>query len=214
MKKSYLIIGFVILIVLAVLIGGFFWFKNRFDGVRENLPTFSSINDNLPYDVEILTAPSERIEITGDNKYGDKIDFEVVAGELKLKNNPRVAVQKNGPKITIYKKTLSSFVLSNKGDAHIDSMAGSAMFIDSKNKGNIVVDDVQGNVLTVSVRDNGDVIASGKVNSIIANIVNSAGKINLSGLIAPTATKKDIGTGSVKFHPDTVVDGGKEIKKK
>jgi Putative auto-transporter adhesin, head GIN domain len=215
MKKNYIILAIVFALIL---VGGFFAFRwirtTFFDGLKRDLPTFSKIYSNIPYNIVVQNGPKERIEITGDNKYGDKIDFEVVSGELKLKNNPRVPVERNGPQILIYKKNLEAITLANKGDARIDTMSGNEIDLESKDKGNIIVDSLTSKTLVVTVRDSGDITASGKADAIEANIVNSSGKINLVGVEAPTAKKKDVGTGTVKFNPNTVVEGEEKTKKK
>ncbi len=215
MKKNYIILGFVLALIV---IAGFFTFKwvysNFFDGLKKDLPSFSKIYSNVPYNITVQNGPKERIEITGDNKYGDKIEFEVVLGELKLKNNPRLPVERNGPQILIFKNNLEEITLANKGDVKIDSMSGNEIKLESKDKGNIVVDNLQSKNLIVTVRDSGDITASGKVDSIEANIVNGSGKINLVGVEAATAKKKDIGTGTIKFNPNTKVEGDDKAKKK
>jgi Putative auto-transporter adhesin, head GIN domain len=215
MKKNYIIIG---AITALILIGGFFAFRwihaTFFDGLKRDLPTFSKIYSNIPYDIVVQNGPRERIEITGDNKYGDKIDFEVVNGELKLKNDSKVSVSRTGPQILIFKKNLESLTLANKGDARVDTMTGNEVDLESKDKGNIVVDSIEAKTLVVTVRDSGDITASGKASAIEANVVNSSGKINLTGVDAPTAKKKDVGTGTIKFNPNTVIEGDEKNKKK
>ncbi len=198
----------VILIVLVLSFFGFRWIKSTFfDGLKKDLPSFSKIYSNIPYDITVTTGPKERIEITGDNKYGDKIEFEVVSGELKIKNNPRVPVERNGPQVLIFKKNIDSITVANKGDAKVDTMSGNEIKLESKDKGNIIVDNLITKNLVATVRDSGDITASGKSDNIDANIVNSSGKINLSGVEAETATKKDVGTGTIKLNPNTVLAG-------
>jgi Putative auto-transporter adhesin, head GIN domain len=215
MKKNYIILAVVFAVVL---VGGFFAFRwvhaTFFDGLKRDLPVFSKIYSNIPYDIVVQNGPQERIEITGDNKYGDKIDFEVIGGELKLKNDSKVSVSRTGPQILIFKKNLESLTLANKGDARVDTMTGNEVDLESKDKGNIVVDSIEAKTLVATVRDSGDITASGKADAIEANVVNSAGKINLTGVDAPTAKKKDVGTGTIKFNPNTVVEGDEKTKKK
>ena len=208
-KKLLLLIGVpVLLIILVIGFFGFGWVKSTFfDGLKKDLPSFSKIYSNIPYDIVVQTGPKERIEITGDNKYGDKIDFEVVSGELKIKNNSKVPVERNGPQVVIFKKNVDTVILANKGDARVDSMSGNEIKLESKDKGNIVVDNLITKNLIVTVRDSGDITASGKSDNIDANVVNGSGKINLSGVEAATATKKDVGTGTIKFNANTVVAG-------
>ena len=210
MNKKLLIAIAVPVILIAMVLGffGFRWIKSTFfDGLKRDLPTFSKIYSNIPYDIIVQTGPRERIEITGDNKYGDKIEFEVLSGELKIKNNPRVPVERNGPQVLIFKKNIETITLANKGDAKVDSMSGNQIELESKDKGNIVVDNLTGKNLKATVRDSGDITASGKVDNIDANIVNGSGKINFLGVEAATATKKDVGTGTIKLNPNTVVAG-------
>jgi flagellar basal body-associated protein FliL len=215
MKKNYIIIAIVFVVIL---VGGFFAFRwisaTYFDGLKKDLPAFSKIYSNIPYDIVVQNGPKERIEITGDNKYGDKIDFEVVSGELKLKNDSKVSVSRTGPQILIFKRSLNALTLANKGDARVDTMVGVEVNLESKDKGNILVDNVDAMILIATVRDSGDITASGMATTIEANVVNSAGKINLTGVDAPTAKKKDVGTGTIKFNPNTVVEGAEKTKKK
>jgi Putative auto-transporter adhesin, head GIN domain len=215
MKKNYIILGVVAILFIVI---GFFTFKwvhaTFFDGLKRDLPPFSKIYSNLPYNITVQEGQKERIEITGENKYEDKIDFEVVSGELKLKNNPRVPVARNGPQILIFKKSINELVLANKGDAKVDSMSGTEINLEAKDKGGITVDNLEAKNLIVTVRDSGDILASGKADTIQANVVNASGKINLSAVEAKTASKKDIGTGTIKFSPNTVVEGEDKPKKK
>jgi hypothetical protein len=217
-KKILLVLIPLGLLLVALVIGGFFWYKNNFlDGRKADIKQkFTSINYNVPYEVQIIKSDKNRIEITkNDNPYDDEIDFVVTNSELKVTNKPKVSVPKSRAQtVIIYTSNLSKIVNNDKGNIQIDSIASDEIEIDAKDKGNITVGQIQSKKLITSVRDTGDItVKSGKTESIEASIVNSSGKINLEGVESPTAKTKDIGTGTIKLNA-TTVDQTKEKGKK
>jgi hypothetical protein len=207
------------LLIVVVLVGGFFWYKSSFmDGRKTDISQrFTSLNYNVPYELTIIKSDKNRIEISNNNNtYNDEIDFVVTNSELKLTNKPKVSVPKTGaPTVVIYTKELSKVINNDKGNIEIDKISGTEVEIDAKDKGNIIVGSIESTKLIVAVRDTGDVtVKSGKTGLIEANIVNSSGKINLEGVESPSAKTKDIGTGTIKLNPNTIDETKEKGKKK
>lgn len=215
--KLLLVIVPLVIILIGLLIWGFIFYKNNWlDGRKTDVGQFSSINSNLPYSVRIIKSDKNRVEVSyNENYYYDRIDFDIIEGELKLKSVPKLSVAKlRAPEVLIYSTSLSKVINNNKGNITIDSIVGTNVELDSKDKGNIMVETLTATQLTASVHDSGNVVVnSGKAGSIEANVVNSGGKINLIGVESPTAKVKDIGTGTIKLNPSTVVEGEKKGRK-
>jgi Putative auto-transporter adhesin, head GIN domain len=218
-KKILLLLVPVGLIIVGLLIAGFIWAKHNFlDGRKADIgERFTSINYNTPYNLNIYKSDKNRIEISNnENSYYDKIDYYVLNGELKVKGLANISVPKRGaPTIVIYAKEINQLINNDKGNITVDAINGTQITIEDKDKGNINIDKVEAQTLVTTLRSSGDInIKSGKAQKIEANIVNAGGKIDLSGVEAPTAKTKDIGTGTIKLNPNTVDEAKEKSKAK
>jgi Putative auto-transporter adhesin, head GIN domain len=206
--KLLLILVPVGIVLVGLLLWGLWWAKTNFlDGTKTDVREFTSINSNIPYEIRVIKSDKNRVEVNNNENYNaDKIDFEIIDSELKLKSIPKLAVASRGaPDVVIYAKNLSKIVSNSKGNIIVDTIISNNIDLESKDKGNITVSYIESKTLSATVRDSGDVkVESGKTDSIVANIVNSGGKIDLSGVESPTAKTKDIGTGTIKLDPNTV----------
>lgn len=216
-KKILLLLVPVGLIIIGLLIAGFIWAKYNFlDGRKADIgEKFTSINYNVPYNLNIYKSDKNRIEISNnENPYYDKVDYYVLNGELKVKGLANISVPKRGaPTIVIYAKEINQLINNDKGNIIVDVINGTEINIEDKDKGNIDIDKVEAETLVTTVRSSGDIkIKSGKAQKIEANIVNAGGKINLEGVESPKAKTKDIGTGTIKLNANTV-DESKEKSK-
>jgi Putative auto-transporter adhesin, head GIN domain len=208
-KKILLLFVPVALIIVGLLIAGFVWVKHNFlDGRKADIgERFTSINYNVPYNLNIYKSDKNRVEISNnENPYYDKVDYYVLNGELKIKGLPNISVPKRGaPTIVIYAKEINHLINNDEGNIIVDAISGAEVNIESKDKGNIEIDKVESETLVTTVRSSGDIkIKSGKTTKIEANVVNAGGKIDLTGVESPTAKTKDIGTGTIKLNPNTV----------
>lgn len=217
-KKMLFVLIPIILLLIVGLVWGFVFFKNNYLGGRkEDLKSFTSINYNVPYTLNVITGDKDRIEISNnENYYHDKIEYEISNGQLKVHNIPKISVAKRGaPEIMIYAKSLEAVINNDKGNISIDKIVGNEIDLESKDKGNIVVENIESKKLTATVRSTGDIIVnSGKTEYIEASIVNSGGKINLEGVESPKAKTKDLGTGTIKLNANTVDETKQKFKKK
>jgi hypothetical protein len=218
-KKTLFVLVPICIILIVLLFMGFFWYKNNFlDGRKTDIKErFTSIVYNVPYELQIIKSDKNRIEITkNDNPYGDEISFDIKNNELKITNIPKISIPKNRAQtVIIYAKELTKLVNNSKGNIEVDSITSDEIELDTNEKGNITVNQIQSKKLTTTSKDSGDIVVKeGKTEYIEASIVNSSGKINLTGVEAPTAKTKDIGTGTIKLNPNTKDQTEEKNKKK
>jgi hypothetical protein len=218
-KKSLFVIIPIGIIILVLLFMSFFWFKNNFiDGRKTDIKeSFTSITYNVPYELQIIKSDKNRIEITkNDNPYGDEISFDIKNNDLKITNIPKISIPKNRAQtVILYTSSLAKITNNNKANISVDSIYADEIELNTNEKGNITVDKIQSKRLITTSKDSGDIIIKeGKTDYIEASIVNSSGKINLSGVEAPTAKTKDIGTGTIKLNSNTKDQTENKDKKK
>jgi Putative auto-transporter adhesin, head GIN domain len=205
--KLLLILVPVGIVLVGLLLWGLWWAKTNFlDGTKTDVREFTSINSNIPYEIRVYKSDKNRVEVNNNENYNaDRIDFEIIDNELKLRSIPKIAVASRGaPDVVIYTNDLQKIINNSKGNITVDKIEANNVVLESKDKGNITVGEVLSKTLDVTVRNSGDIkVESGNTESIEANIINSGGKIDLIGVEALTAKTKDIGTGTIKFNPKT-----------
>ena len=158
--------------------------------------------------VEVRTGRAASVVATGDPADLDRLQIEVVNGELRTGFKPTNAGWRWTSKpvtITVTTPALRAAALAGSGDVNIDRVAGGAFDAKLAGSGDLRLRDVDALNVSIALAGSGDVSASGRCRDARVSLSGS-GDVRAGGLRCEAVRAALVGSGGIDAYASRSAD--------